>query len=630
MPASRLTLTASAAVAVACAAPTHSERQAGRSEIPEALARFKARSGGERWDHVSGIAQSGTIALGGLSGSIEIAQDALTGRSVSRFALGPGTGAQGFDGKVRWQQDFGGEVATLDAPEALAEARTTAWLTAFGYWYPQRGAATWSAMEDRSDAGRRFRVIVATPAGGHAVELWLEDATDLLARTVTREGADTVTTALDDYRDVDGVKLPFHFVVNRTDAAGRTDPRRRVEIRIARASIDAAVSEAQFAPPAMTERARIVGSAGMARVPFTLDNNHIHVDGTIDGKPVHLLVDTGGANVLTPEAAKRLGLKSEGKLAASGVGDQRVDLAFAHAASVRVGEAELVRPVFYIIDFGMLAAIEGRPVDGLVGFEMFRRFRVSIDYARRELLLATPAAFAAPTDAHVVPFEMAGRIPIIAATLDGVPVRLSVDTGSRSFLSLHSPFVRAHDSIARYRAGAEQVIGWGVGGPSRGRRVRFGTLSIGDLSLRDVPGDLFTGDKGAFANPDLAGNLGSGVLRKFTVTFDYDAKKMYLAPNGEYGKHDAVDRSGLMLALDGDALQVVALAEDGPGQRAGLAVGDRLTRISGEPTSARTLAAWRERFAELPAGTKLSLGVSGKRDVALVLADPIPQHSPVQ
>jgi hypothetical protein len=160
--------------------------------------------------------------------------------------------------------------------------------------------------------------------------------------------------------------------------------------------------------------------------------------------------------------------------------------------------------------------------------------------------------------------------------------------------------------------------------------VRFGTLSIGDLSLRDVPGDLFTGDKGAFANPDLAGNLGSGVLRKFTVTFDYDAKKMYLAPNGEYGKHDAVDRSGLMLALDGDALQVVALAEDGPGQRAGLAVGDRLTRISGEPTSARTLAAWRERFAELPAGTKLSLGVSGKRDLALVLADPIPQHSPVQ
>src|SRR5262249_44540223 len=198
---------------------------------------------------------------------------------------------------------------------------------------------------------------VATPAGGRAVELWLDAATDLLGRTVTREGADTVTTALDDYRDVDGVKLPFHFVVDRTDAAGRTDPRRRVEIRIARASMDVAVSGRQFAPPTMTERARILGSAGISRVPFALDNNHIHVDGTIDGKPVHLLVDTGGANVLTPEAAKRLGLKAEGKLAASGVGDQRVDLAFAHAASVRGGDAELVPPGFFIIHFGLASAL---------------------------------------------------------------------------------------------------------------------------------------------------------------------------------------------------------------------------------------------------------------------------------
>src|SRR5262249_19943107 len=163
MPTSRLTLTVSAAVAVACAAPAHNASQTGGSAIPEALARFKARSGGERWDRVSGIAQSGTIAVGGLSGSIEIVQDALTGRSASHFALGPGTGAQGFDGKVRWQQDFGGEVATLDAPEALAEARTTAWLTAFGYWYPQRGGASVAAPEKRSEGGRRFRFLAGAP-----------------------------------------------------------------------------------------------------------------------------------------------------------------------------------------------------------------------------------------------------------------------------------------------------------------------------------------------------------------------------------------------------------------------------------------------------------------------------------
>jgi len=64
MPASRLTLTASAAVAVACAAPTHNASQTGGSEVPEALARFKSHSGGERWDRVSGISSHAPMSCG--------------------------------------------------------------------------------------------------------------------------------------------------------------------------------------------------------------------------------------------------------------------------------------------------------------------------------------------------------------------------------------------------------------------------------------------------------------------------------------------------------------------------------------------------------------------------------------
>ena len=35
---------------------------------------------------------------------------------------------------------------------------------------------------------------------------------------------------------------------------------------------------------------------------------HVAVEGTVNGQPLRLILDTGaGANVLTPEAAKRLG-----------------------------------------------------------------------------------------------------------------------------------------------------------------------------------------------------------------------------------------------------------------------------------------------------------------------------------
>src|SRR5690606_13662806 len=107
-----------------------------------------------------------------------------------------------------------------------------------------------------------------------------------------------------------------------------------------------------------------------------------------------------------------------------------------------------------------------------------------------------PARLSPPANAVAVPFELTDRIPVVRGTLDGLPARLSVDTGSRVSLSLHSPFVREHGLVDKYKAAAEAVVGWGVGGPSHGRPARFGTLQLGELSISGIAGDLFVGNKG--------------------------------------------------------------------------------------------------------------------------------------
>jgi len=400
-------------------------------------------------------------------------------------------------------------------------------------------------------------------------------------------------------------------------------------VTIERVTLDVALADADFAMPAMVATARIDAPGGIARIPFELVNNHIYAQGSIDGKPARFLVDTGGMNLLTPASAKKFGLSGEGRLAGRGVGDEVVDVSFAHAGEVRVGGAVLAKPVFAIMDLGKLPQVEGVDSDGLVGYEMFRRFGVTIDYAKHELVLAEPAKFAPPAGAHTVPFELADRIPIIAGTLDGIPARISVDTGSRVSLTLHSPFVREHGLLAKYGAAAESVVGWGVGGPSRGHPARFGTLRLGDIDIGDVAGDLYSGDKGAFATPDISANLGGGVLKRFTVAFDYAAKKMYLAPNADFGKADAFDRSGLWLLGDGDALEVADVANDSAAARAGLKVGDRISAVGGEKVGARPLPEWRQRLRVLPVGTHLAIEYQrgGKPAHAeLVLADRIPAH----
>jgi hypothetical protein len=602
-------------------------------EAAELFARSKAASGGAHWDAVKSLHESGTLTAGGLAGTFEAVQDLANGRSSDHYKLGPVDGADGYDGKLAWQRDPGGEVAALDAPEAVQRARSQAWLDARGYWYPARIAASYGKVESRELEHKQYAVVVATPAGGDAVTLWFEADTHLLARTVQKQGADTATTVFDDWREVDGIRVPFHSTSDLTDAAGRTDPRNRSEVRLERVVLNQAIADADFAMPVMVATAHIETAGGVARVPFELFSNHIYVDGSLDGKPARFLVDTGGANLLTPAAAKKFGLAGEGKLAGRGVGDELVDVSFAHAKEVRVGGAVLAKPVFAVMDLGKLSAVEGVPSDGLVGYEMFRRFGVTIDYAKRELVLVEQAKFVPPQGAAVVPFELADRIPIVQGALDGVPARLSIDTGSRVSLTLHSPFAREHALVAKYRAAPDSVIGWGVGGPSRGRPARFGVLELGGLSIADIAGDIYTGDKGAFATPDISGNLGGGVLKRFTVAFDYTAKRMYLAPNADFAKPDVFDRSGLWLLGDGDALKVADVAADSAAARAGLHADDRVTAIGGEKIAAHTLPEWRRRLRELPIGTRLAIDYTRAAKAAhaeLVLADRIPLHPVVE
>ena len=242
------------------------------------------------------------------------------------------------------------------------------------------------------------------------------------------------------------------------------------------------------------------------------------------------------------------------------------------------------------------------PLDGLVGYELFRRFGTTIDYARHEFTLADAGKFTPPPGASAIAFDLDDHVPIVTATLGGLPARITIDTGSRSSLTLHSPFVRANNLVAAYHAAPESVTGWGIGGAVRGRMARLPTLQIGDQRIDGIAGELFTGDKGAFANPDISANLGSGVLRRFTVAFDYDKRKMYLAPNADFAKPDAFDRSGLWLLRDGDALRIADVVQDSAAARAGLRVDDRIVAIGGEAVAKRSLAQWRQLLRESPVG----------------------------
>jgi hypothetical protein len=259
--------------------------------------------------------------------------------------------------------------------------------------------------------------------------------------------------------------------------------------------------------------------------------------------------------------------------------------------------------------------------DGLLGFEVFQRFVVTLDYAAGTLTLTRPEAHARGAGIEV-PFRFDGTHPVVDGAIDGIAGTFSIDTGSRGSLALHRPFVVEHGLEERLQAGSETVTGWGVGGPARGRLAGARTLRLGSVEIGGVLTELSTQEQGAFTNRYLAGNVGGGVLERFTVTFDYPRRVMILEPNGRAG--DPPDRSGLWLNAADGAFRVEAVAPGSGAAAAGLAVGDRIVAVEGRPVAELRLPDVRDRLRGAP-GTVLRLDVEtaagAARTVTLTLRD---------
>src|SRR5207248_629767 len=71
-------------------------------------------------------------------------------------------------------------------------------------------------------------------------------------------------------------------------------------------------------------------------------------------------------------------------------------------------------------------------VSGLVGYELFKRFPVMIDYQRSRAIFYDPQKFKYAGNGTPVPFRFKGHVPEVDGTIDGIAGAFDIDTGSRS------------------------------------------------------------------------------------------------------------------------------------------------------------------------------------------------------
>jgi len=589
------------------------------------LAGAKAAAGGKAWDAVATQRVRARLHAGGLDGTVESITDVRTGRYVDRYALGPTSGAGGFDGKTVWSQDAAGQPRAEDSEDARRGAADEAYRRSLAYWFPERWPAEIESLGSRAADGRRFDALRITPRGGRPFELWIDAATRLIDRVVEAGAIETRTTFFTDYREVDGVKVAF----GQRSTNGDT----RYDQLVAAESIawNQPVATSAFAMPAPPAPDFILaGDATSVSVPFELFNNHIYVDVKLDGKgPFRVVCDTGGANIMTPELAAGLGLKPEGALQGRGVGEKSEDIGLVKVARLEVGGATLRDQVFAVFNLGQLATAEGVTQNGLIGYEVFRRFVVRVDYEHRTLTLTLPAAFSYHGGGVVVPFKFNGHIPQVEGAIDGIAGAFDIDTGSRASVDLLGPFVDAHGLRARYAPKFEGVAGWGVGGPALAQFARAGSLRLGGLEVPRPVIELTLQTKGAFTDKYVAGNVGGALLSRFNVTFDYSRQQLIFERHAGSDQPIPFDRAGVWLNLEErvpapPAFVVIDVYAGSPAAAAGLLRGDRILAVDGKTPAELSLPALRERLRSDPSGTSVHLTVdrAGQHsEVVVVLRD---------
>lgn len=593
---------------------------AGPGDTSAILAKAKEVSGGKAWDGITSVYTKAKVSVGGMVGLTESWEDVRSGRAYSTVALGPLTEADGFDGKTLWVQDSSKQVRVDDSEDARLGAANDAFRRMMAYWYPARGDARIEDSGEKLEGSRRFATLRVTPKGGRPFDVWIDASTFLFDRIIEKSAIETRTTYFSDYRTVGEVKVPF--ASRSTNGQTRYDQVASVE----KIEFNVPLKDEMFRPPAAPAPDFVMaGGRTSTTLPFELINNHIFVEARLDGRgPFRLLCDTGGSNVVTPELAKELGLKSEGTFEGTGVGEKSEDVGLTRVKSLQVGDVSLHDQVFAVFDLRTMSEVEGVPLRGLIGYEVFKRFVATIDYEHRTLTLTLPSAFVPPAKGTVVPFKFSGTIPEVQGEIDGIPGKFHIDTGSRTTLTILAPFAKAHDLKTRYGAKVEAVTGWGVGGPARGIVVRAGMLKLGGVAVDGPLVELSLQTKGGFIDPYVAGNVGAGVLKRFNIIFDYGRQQLIFERNANYGNPDGYDRAGMWVNLSAGAFQVMDVTAGGPAAEAGIKVGDKVLAVDGQTPAELSLPALRTKLKSDPPGTKVRLRVESGgqgRDVVLTLRD---------
>lgn len=238
---------------------------------------------------------------------------------------------------------------------------------------------------------------------------------------------------------------------------------------------------------------------------------------------------------------------------------------------------------FHINDYAFLSSVYGVKVDGIIGYSLFSRHILKINYDDSVMQICSQGTIRYPKGGFLLKPNIKSLVVQKAFLKDKheVNARFLHDIGAGVCVMLSKEFVEDSTLLAWNRK-LWPKEGHGLGGKIHMDLTVIKELKFGPYKFKHVPTLIFDDVFDVTSYPYLGGLIGNDIFRRFNAIYNYEKGDIHLTPNGSFRDRFDYAYSGLDLQLINGNIEIGGVAKASPADAAGIKEGDILLAINND------------------------------------------------
>ncbi|RYZ54101.1 MAG: signaling protein, partial [Chitinophagaceae bacterium] len=176
---------------------------------------------------------------------------------------------------------------------------------------------------------------------------------------------------------------------------------------------------------------------------------------------------------------------------------------------------------FHVSNYDILTAVYGERIDGIIGYSVFSRYIIKINYDSTQVEFWTKGAIKYPRGGHMLRPSI-GSLPVHSARArdeKAIETRFLIDLGAGLNVLFSRDFIK-DSSLLRKNRKLYVKEAEGLGGKVDMHLTVMKEFRLGPYKFRNVPINVFDDDYNVTSYPQLGGLIGNDLLRRFNVVIN--------------------------------------------------------------------------------------------------------------